>query len=235
MNPTRRGLRAIAAWLVVGLLTPAGLSGGETGATITGRIIFRGAVSPPKIMPVDLDAEICGKTVTVSSLVVDVSNHGVREAVVSVEGAGSSSVQSPSAAVIVNLDCAFSPRVGGAALGQAIEVLNQDPVMHNTHVTHDEKTFLNVAQVPGGRPVRKLFKKGGIHHVACDAHKFMEGYVVVFEHPHFTVSGRNGEFRLPGIPPGPRELTVWHEALGLLHKTVVVPPKGELVVNVEYP
>jgi len=235
MNLTRHGLRAIAAGLVVGLLTPTGLSGGETGATITGRIMFRGAVPAPKMMPVDLDTEICGKTVTVSSLVVDVSTHGVREAVVSVEGAGSSSVQAPSAAAIVNQNCAFSPRIAGAALGQTIEVLNQDPVMHNTHVTHDEKTFLNVAQVPGGRPIRKLFKKGGIHHIKCDVHKFMEGYVVVFEHPHFTVSGRNGEFRLPDIPPGPRELTVWHEALGPVHKTVVVPPKGELVVNVEYP
>ena len=235
MNLSRHGLRVIAAGLVVGMLTPSGLSGSETGATITGRIMFRGAVPSPHVVSVDRDPDVCGKTVTVSSLVVDVSTHGLRDAVVSMEGAGSSPVQAPSAGLIVNQNCTFSPRVGAAALGQAIEVLNQDPVMHNTHVTHDEKTFLNVAQVPGGRPIRKLFKKAGIHHVVCDAHKFMEGYVVVFEHPHFTVSGRSGEFRLLGIPPGPRELTVWHEALGPLRKTVVVPPNGELVVNVEYP
>jgi hypothetical protein len=89
--------------------------------------------------------------------------------------------------------------------------------------------------VPHGPSIQKQVKRPGLLNVKCDAHKFMQGYVLAFDHPYFAVTDEAGRFQMAGIPPGLRRITVWHETLGTLQQEVTVPAQGEISVHIDYP
>ena len=208
----------------------------QTGATLTGRVIFRGTVPPPNVVTVTRDPTICGATRILQPLAVQSRTHGVWHAVVSLEGASlPPPTDPPEATAITNDHCAFDPHVEATRVGQALEIGNRDPLLHNTHITIDTRTFFNVAMVAGGKPVKKVVKQPGLFNIRCDVHRFMQGYVVAFEHPYYTVTEANGDFRLVGVPPGRHQVTVWHETLGTLQREVTVPAQGDVSLTLEFP
>ena len=38
--------------------------------------------------------------------------------------------------------------------------------------------------------------------VKCNVHPWMKSYVAVFKHSYFAVTGKDGSFQLPNLPPG---------------------------------
>jgi hypothetical protein len=50
----------------------------------------------------------------------------------------------------------------------------------------------------------------------------MKCYVGIFEHPFFAVTGEDGTFELPTLPPGEYEITAWHETLGTQTQTITL-------------
>ena len=119
--------------------------------------------------------------------------------------------------------CAYRPRVQGAVLGQPLEVSNQDATLHNVHAYAGTKGLFNVAQPPGSPAVLKPSPAmAGPVRLKCDVHRWMVAYVVYGESPYFTLSDKEGRFKLDGVPPGNWELEVWHESLGTQTLPVVV-------------
>lgn len=143
----------------------------------------------------------------------------------------------PTAAVRVEQrDCAYHPRVQGALLGQPIEILNADATLHNVHAYAGSKGLFNVAQPPGSQPVVKPSPSTpGPVRLKCDIHRWMVAWVVYAQSPFFTVTDRDGRFRLDGLPPGTWELEYWHESLGT--RTIPVEVKDGIasVVTFQYP
>ena len=137
--------------------------------------------------------------------------------------------------ILTNKDCAFKPRVDTITVGQTLILRNDDPMLHNTHIRNGKRTFVNVAQVVGGRQIEKLVKAPGLLNVKCDKHKFMQGYLVAFDHPYFAITNKTGQFRIVDVPPGRWTITVWHETLGSLTASVMVPDRGTMSVNMEFP
>ena len=45
-------------------------------------------------------------------------------------------------------------------------------------------------------------------------HAWMQGYVVVSEHGHFTTTDEQGAFILENVPVGDFEVELWHEFYG---------------------
>ena len=220
-------------------LLPLSSPAEPTGATLTGRVIFRGTVPLPEVVTVTRDPEICGATRTLQPLLVQPGTNGVGSAVVSLTGERLPSPVDRSdqseAATITNDHCAFTPHVEVLRVGQALEIGNRDPLLHNTHITIETRTFFNVAMVASGKPVRKIMKQPGLFHVRCDVHRFMQGYVVAFDHPYYTVTQTNGDFRLVGLPPGRQQIRVWHETLGILQREVTVPAQVDISLTLEFP
>jgi hypothetical protein len=56
---------------------------------------------------------------------------------------------------------------------------------------------------------------------------------VVMEHPFYALTGGEGEFSLPNVPPGTYKLQVWQETLGVLSQEVVVGSQDVTGVVVE--
>lgn len=207
----------------------------STGPQIVGRVIYRGLVPAPVQVEVDRDTEICGNLATVTPLSVDPTTHGVRDAIVHV-GVGQEMTDSGplQVSVVQNKHCAFLPRVAAVRSGAETQISNGDPVMHNTNMTLNSRTVLNVALVAGGNPVNKPLKREGLHLIKCNVHKFMQAYRYVFNDPFFNQTNETGQFRITGLPPGLHAVSVWHETLGVLHKEVEVPIRGTVTVDFEY-
>lgn len=103
------------------------------------------------------------------------------------------------------------------------------------HRSADKKTFFNVALLAGSRPIQKRVKNPGLMTVVCDAHPFMQGFVMVFDHDLVATTDALGLFSITDVPPGKQEISIWHETLGALKKQMTVPPQGNLTVTFEYP
>jgi len=50
----------------------------------------------------------------------------------------------------------------------------------------------------------------------------MRAWVVVADHPFYTLTGEAGEFELPSVPPGKYTLQIWQETLGITTREVTV-------------
>ena len=167
MRPLSPGL----LFLVVFFLSQAALVFALEGESLlTGKVCFRGLVPAVTTELIKVDEDVCGKQGRIQAVQVDGSTSGLRSVVVSVtKNVPSIPVDSAtSQRMIVNAKCAFVPNVGVAHVGDILEIHNQDPILHNTHIKIGEKTFLNVAQVPNSRAIPKTLKRTELHVLRCD-------------------------------------------------------------------
>jgi hypothetical protein len=61
----------------------------------------------------------------------------------------------------------------------------------------------------------------------------MRAWVVVAEHPFYTVTNDQGEFVLDNVPPGKYTLQLWQEILGAGTQDVTVQDEAITAVTVE--
>ena len=203
---------------------------------LTGRIIYTGQAPLDHAVEVARDSSFCGASIMVPSVTVHPKTRGLEGAVVSVESDSLPTADSPRPPlVLANNHCAFSPRTVVGQVGQHLEIRNDDPVMHNTHISLGPRTFINVAMIPGSRPVGKPLKQPGTYSVKCDAHKFMHGNVIAFSHPFFSITDETGAFEIANLPAGEHLVTIWHDILGTHQQTVTIPAHGEATISIEYP
>ena len=228
------GLGAITILL---LNTSAGFSDdGSMGVTISGRVMFHGPVPSELTLRVDTDQDFCGTTLTVQPLAVHHASHGVQDVVVSIDApAGPARKEKSGTSIVTNRECLFTPRIGAARAEDYLEIRNDDDILHNTHVRQGRRTMINVIMMGEAAPVRKQIKNPGTLEITCDKHRFMRSYILTFAHPYFTHTDEIGRFQITRVPPGRREITIWHEMLGALRKEVEIPVHGDITVNFEFP
>ena len=76
---------------------------------------------------------------------------------------------------------------------------------------------------PPGVPLEQTFAREEIAiPVKCNIHPWMRGYIAVFKHPFFAVTGKDGSFELKDLPPGNYTVTVWHGKLGTQTQQITV-------------
>ena len=198
----KRGTHIMKVSLALSMLFLV-LSGGNllwaeapTGSLV-GRVVVTGSSTPDQIVEITRDVLVCGKTATIRTVEINRETGGLEGAVVSVDGIPIPTTESLLPPVVIaNSRCAFSPRITAGRVGQQLMVRSDDPILHNTHLTLETRTFMNVALVPAGRPVGKQLTKPGIYQVKCDVHKFMTAILMAFHHPFFAVTDGTGTFRI---------------------------------------
>ncbi|MGB0909203.1 MAG: carboxypeptidase regulatory-like domain-containing protein [Nitrospirales bacterium] len=217
------------------LIVPNVSSALQGSGMLTGHVSFHGVVRPGETLEVKENQDVCGESVVRHKVSVDSINHGLQFAIVSLASMGTPLARSAMPQTLVmNEQCNFSPRISAAQSLDNIEIHNQDPILHNTHITINQRTFLNVAQLPGSRPIVKTIKQSGLHQILCDKHKFMSGVLMVFDHPYFRVTNDKGEFSMKGIPPGQYVVRVWHETLGILSQQVTILSEKTVMLQFDY-
>jgi plastocyanin len=132
------------------------------------------------------------------------------------------------AAHITSVNGAFEPRFQTAALGTTLEMGNEDPIAHNTHLADDRRTLFNVALPIEGARTHKRLSRAGIFDVRCDIHPWMHARIFVPASAHHAVLWRAGEVTLGGVAPGRYRLRIWEAGRGETARPLVIAPGATL-------
>jgi len=115
-----------------------------------------------------------------------------------------------------NTGCSFHPHVVLMRAGQTLDIKNTDPVGHNTKITGSKNTFNQT--IPAGATIPYVVQQAEPMPapISCSIHPFMQGVLVVQDHPYMAVSAADGTFEIKNLPAGEHEFQFWHEAPGYL-------------------
>jgi hypothetical protein len=50
----------------------------------------------------------------------------------------------------------------------------------------------------------------------------MSAFVIVLENPYFSLTGKDGTFKIENVPAGTYKLSAWHERLKTITKDVTI-------------
>jgi hypothetical protein len=204
------------------------------GGTIKGKVVYAGA--PPskrKVIPTK-DKEACGSGVREVDQILLGADRAVQEAIVYLKSVekGKAWEKAARTPAIDNVKCDFTPHVQIIPAGE-LEIVNSDPVLHNTHGFLGKLTVFNVALPNQGQRIKRPLKRPGLVRVECDAHGWMLGWIHVADNPYYALTAKDGTFTLAGVPPGSYTLVAWQEYTGAVETPVTVKAKETAAVTVE--
>jgi hypothetical protein len=204
------------------------------GGSVKGKVTFAGNPPPKKKVIPTKDKEACGSGVREVDQILVGPDKAVQDAIVYLKQVdkGKGWGKAPRTPAIDNQKCDFKPHVQVIPAGD-IEIVNSDPVLHNTHGFYGKQTAFNVALPNQGQRIKKPLKKTGLVRVECDAHGWMLAWVHVADNPYYAVSAKDGTFTLTDVPPGSYTLVAWQEYTGAVEIPVTVKAKEAAAVTVE--
>ncbi len=122
--------------------------------------------------------------------------------------------------------CLYTPRILGVRVQQDIEIVNDDPTLHNVRALARANRPFNIGQPARGTRIKSFRAAEKPIKVKCDVHPWMAAYVFVMEHSFHSTTGSDGVYRIDGLPAGSHELVFWHEKLG--ERVVEVDVSGDV-------
>jgi hypothetical protein len=201
-----------------------------TAATISGSIAFTG--SAPKMTLIEMTSEATchakseSAPVYTDNVLVN-SNGTLRNVFVYVKEGVTGSYPPPADAVTFDQQgCRYTPHVFGIQTGQKLRILNSDEgVLHNIHAFSKLGNGFNFGMPKVMESVKEFKKSEVMVKIKCDVHGWMAAYAGVLDHPFYSVTGEDGSFKLPPLPPGQYVIEAWHEEYGAQTQSVTVAPQ----------
>jgi plastocyanin len=196
------------------------------GASLRGVVRFEGAAPKPKLISMSADPS-CAKqhpSPVFSQEIMTDSKGDLQNVVVYIaDGLGDRTFDVPTQPVVVEQRaCMYQPHVLAVRANQPLHVVNDDPTSHNIHPTPANNREWNKAEPPGSSVDETFAREEIAIPVKCNLHPWMHGYIAVFKHPYFAVTGKDGSFDLSNLPPGTYTIKAWHEKLGMSTQTITI-------------
>jgi hypothetical protein len=195
-------------------------TGVRNGGTVKGSVRLTSVPSGGSFDRVTKDEAVCGKRKPSPRLLLGAEN-GVRNVVVWIDGIAQGKKSDPSGiASLTQRKCEYNPHVLILRPNDELEIVNEDPILHNVHsydMNRKLRSVFNIAQPVRGYHTRvRGADLAGIDAImtTCDAgHPWMSAYIIRASSPYCTVTDADGNFQLGDVPPGTYALKMWHEGV----------------------
>jgi len=209
------------------------------GGTLTGKVTLNGAVPPARIyhLVFSPNKDFCGRISDGKGnrLLREfhaASDGGFADVVVAVVGVERGKPFDYAPRIELE-NCRIGPFVTPLRNGRALEIVNKDNVVHDIqgYTITDPYTFamFNKPMLPEShaeKPIR--FRKGHyIFRTQCGVHDFMQSWGMAIGNPYFAVTGPDGSYAIPDLPPGEYDVIAWHPHMAVqAHRAVVKAGAG---------
>lgn len=183
--------------------------------TLTGNVSFEGKTKKRKPIPMDSDP-ICSSAhkdekVLSESFIVD-KDKNLKNVLVWLHGVDYKGEVLKEPAIIDQAGCVYKPHVQGIMKGQELMIKNSDETLHNIHSMAKINSQFNFAMPKVVKSKNTSFDKvEEPFYIKCDVHPWMKTWIAVFDHPYFTTTDENGNYKIENIPPGDYRVIAWHE------------------------
>jgi Carboxypeptidase regulatory-like domain len=202
------------------------------GGSITGKVAFNGTPGTRKVIPTK-DLEVCGGPYEQTLIQVG-PDKSVQNAVVYLVDIAKGKAWPAQAKTpeVDNVKCKFEPNIQVIRAGK-LDVVNSDPMLHNTHGYYGRRTAFNLALPNQGQRIPVDLPRPGEVRIDCDAHGWMEGWIYVVDNPYYAVTGADGKFSISNVPAGNYKLVAVHPFTGPNEQSVTVAAGKPTDLNIE--
>jgi plastocyanin len=198
---------------------------GQSEGGIGGKVAYEGTPAKQKLINMSKEPSCASQhpTPLATETVVVGPGNALQNVVVYISAGVPDETPPPTQAVsIVQKGCQYLPHIVPIVVNQELKIVNEDTTSHNIHPLAKINREWNKSQLPGMPPFSEKFDKPEFIPVKCNVHAWMHGTFAVLKNSHYAVSGRDGRFTLPNLPPGKYTVTAWHESYGNQTKEVTI-------------
>jgi plastocyanin len=207
---------------------------GPTEGVIVGKVSFTGIPAKPEPINMAKQPEcirMYDKQPTTEKVVTGPGNT-LQNVVVYISAGATDSSSAPKTPVAFDQQrCHYTTHVLALRAGQEVAISNSDPFSHNIHPMPRINREWNKLQLPGTPPFSYSYDSEEFIPVKCNIHAWMQAYFVVLKTSHFAVTGEDGQFALPDLPPGNYTITAWHEVYGTQSQEITIGDGQRLTVD----
>jgi Carboxypeptidase regulatory-like domain len=216
------------------LCVPAVAGAGPSSGIITGKVTYTG--SPAKPEPINMSKQpecikLNSKPLMAEKVVTGPGNALQNVVVYISAGASDVSPAPANPAIFDQQNCHYTTHVLAFRVGQDVKIFNNDPFNHNIHPLPQINREWNKIQLPGTPPFSYSYDQQEFIPIKCNIHAWMQAYFVVLKTSHFAVTGEDGRFALPDLPPGKYTITAWHETYGTRSQEITIADGQSLTVD----
>lgn len=206
-------------WIL--LCSLAAIAAGLNAQAITGTILIKRKLTKPSVT--------ASVSVYQRGAVVDLGKDSDQDpiaaersrVVIYLEGPVPANASAPQTEEIQQLNRRFVPDLVVVPMGSTVSFPNMDPIFHNIYSLSKPKSF-DLGAYDKGTTRTVTFPKPGIVEIYCHLHPNMQATVVVTPSRWYAQPDRNGQYRIPNVPPGQYTVVAWHKTAGFFRKTVIV-------------
>lgn len=219
------------------------------GGTVLGRVTLKGEPPPARIYHLIFSPNIdyCirisdGKGNRLLREFEVAEDGGLKNAVVAVVGVERGKPFNFTPQIEIE-DCRISPIVTPVRNRHPINLVSRDPITHDIQaytVKNPQKSYtfqMFNKPMPSKTVARKevRFRKGHyIFRTQCGVHDFMQSWGMAVGNPYFALTGPDGRFTIPDLPPGEYDIIAWHPRTQVQGQKISVQPNGRVNLNFEF-
>lgn len=133
--------------------------------------------------------------------------------------------------------CLFFPFVSVVRDRHPLTVFNLDPVSHDLQVYERDREHVFIMfhrpSLTRTGTTDKLIFTGGRREMTmqCGMHPYMQAHGIAVQNPYYAVTGLDGTYEIPDLPPGTYRIRAWHPALPFHEQKITVLPNGKTTVD----
>jgi len=137
-------------------------------------------------------------------------------------------------------NCRIAPFVTPVRNHHPFSIVNKDAVVHDIqgYTLEEFYTFamFNKPMLPESTVAKEIRLRNGhyLFRTQCGVHDFMQSWGMAVGNPYFAVTGPDGGFTIPDLPPGTYDVIAWHPYMKVQAQKITVPANASVALNFQF-